>query len=124
MGCKRKMLNLCVNNSKTIEKYAERRLRGHWSFLGPGSEKKRHGTHDGKTRWIFGIRRQRKCHRISKIPVIRHSDVPAPWREDNQEATEEERQEFTSTQAQTTLSCSYKWSSLSISSVFTEQWRI
>ena len=30
---------LCVNNSKTIQEYAERFPRGYWSFLGPGSEK-------------------------------------------------------------------------------------
>ena len=27
----------CVNNSKTIKKYAERFPRGHWSFLGLGT---------------------------------------------------------------------------------------
>ena len=39
---------LCENNSKTIKKYAERFLRGHWSFLGPGSENKLYGTYDCK----------------------------------------------------------------------------
>ena len=39
---------LCVNNSKTIEEYAERFPRGHLSFLGPGSEKKWYRTCDGK----------------------------------------------------------------------------
>ena len=39
---------LCDNDSKTIKKYAERVPRGHWSFLGPGSEKKWYGTHDCK----------------------------------------------------------------------------
>ena len=34
------------NNSKTIEQYARRFPRGHWSFLGPGSEKKWYGTYD------------------------------------------------------------------------------
>ena len=38
---------LCVNNSKTKKEYAERFPRGHWSFLGPGSEKKWYGTYDG-----------------------------------------------------------------------------
>ena len=36
------------NNSETIKQYARRFLRGHWSFLGPGSEKKWHGIYDGK----------------------------------------------------------------------------
>ena len=39
---------ICVNNSKTIEEYAERFPRGHWSFLGPGSEKKWYGTYGCK----------------------------------------------------------------------------
>ena len=39
---------VCVNNSKTIKAYAERFPCGPWSFLGPGSEKKWYGTHDGK----------------------------------------------------------------------------
>ena len=30
---------LCVNNSKTVKEYAERFPRGHWCFLGPGSER-------------------------------------------------------------------------------------
>ena len=39
---------LCVNNSKTIKEYAKRFPRGHWSSLGPGSEKKWYGIYDGK----------------------------------------------------------------------------
>ena len=40
---------LRVNYSKTIEEYAEKFPRGHWSFLGPGSEKKWYGTYDHKS---------------------------------------------------------------------------
>ena len=39
---------MSVNNSKTIREYAERFSRGHWSFLGSGSEKKWYGTCDGE----------------------------------------------------------------------------
>ena len=39
---------VCDNNSKTIEEYTQRFLRGHWSFLEPGSEKKWYGTYDCK----------------------------------------------------------------------------
>ena len=39
---------LCLNHSKTIKEYAERFPRGHWSFLGLGSEKKWYGTYDCK----------------------------------------------------------------------------
>ena len=35
----------CTSNSEQAKNYAKRFSRGHWSFLGPGSEKKWHGTH-------------------------------------------------------------------------------
>ena len=37
---------VCDNNSKTMKQYARRFPRGHWSFLGPGSEVKSYGTYD------------------------------------------------------------------------------
>ena len=39
---------LCVNNSKTIQEYAERFPLDHRSFPRPGSEKKWYGTYDNK----------------------------------------------------------------------------
>ena len=69
----------------------------------------------------LGIERRRNCCKISKIPVIRYSDVPALWREHNKEAKEEEIQQFTSTEVRKILSCSSRWSYPSISSVFSEQ---
>ena len=69
---------LCVNNSKTMKQYAERFPRGHWSFL------ERSGTELTMANEMdLGTERRRKWCRISKIPVIRYSDVPVPWREDN-----------------------------------------
>ena len=41
----------------------------------------------------LGIERRRNCCRISKIPIIQYSDVPALWREDNEEAKEKENEE-------------------------------
>ena len=38
----------CEYNSKTVAEYARRFPRGHWSFLGPGTEKKWHGTYTDK----------------------------------------------------------------------------
>ena len=35
----------CENNSKTLQHYVRRFLRGHWSFVGHGSEKKWYGTY-------------------------------------------------------------------------------
>ena len=35
---------LCENNSKSVAEYARQFLRGHWSFLGLGSEKMWYGT--------------------------------------------------------------------------------
>ena len=34
----------CVSNSEQVKQYAERFSRGHWTFLGPGDEKKWYGT--------------------------------------------------------------------------------
>ena len=69
---------LCVNNSKTMKEYAEQFPRGHWSFL------ERSGTELTMANQMdLGIERRRKCCRISQNLVIRHSDVPVPWREDN-----------------------------------------
>ena len=39
---------LCENNSKRVEEYARRFARGHWCFLGPGSEKKWYATFNSK----------------------------------------------------------------------------
>ena len=44
---------LCVNNSETFKEYAERFPRGHWSFLGLGSEKKWYENLRWQTRWIL-----------------------------------------------------------------------
>ena len=38
----------CENNSRAVANYARRFLRTHWSFLGPGSEKKWYGTYFDK----------------------------------------------------------------------------
>ena len=36
-------------NSRNVGEHAQRFPRGHWSFLGPGSEKKWYGTCSGRT---------------------------------------------------------------------------
>ena len=38
----------CETNSQTVANYARKFTRGHWSFLGPGSEKKWYGTYTDK----------------------------------------------------------------------------
>ena len=38
----------CIANAHRVTEYAERFPRGHWSFLGRGSEKKWYGTHVNK----------------------------------------------------------------------------
>ena len=51
---------LCENNSKRVEEYARISPRGHWSFLGPGSEKS--GTELTMAYQVdFRIERRRKC---------------------------------------------------------------
>ena len=40
--------NYCIANAHRVTEYARRFTRGHWSFLGRGSEKKWYGTHVNK----------------------------------------------------------------------------
>ena len=64
---------LCEDNSKLIGKYAERFLRGHWSFLGPGSEKKWGRNLLLQTRWILGP----NCtENAAELRRVRSSDIP------------------------------------------------
>ena len=65
---------LCVHTSKT------RFPRGHWSFLGPGSEKEVVRNLRMQTRWILESNCGENCCRISQDPVIRYSVVPVPWK--------------------------------------------
>ena len=71
---------LCVNNSRTKKKYAERFPRGHWSFL----DLKRRGTElTIANQMDLGIELQRKCWWISQKPIILYSVAPVPWRKEN-----------------------------------------
>ena len=38
----------CVHNSQAVAEYARKFSRGHWSFLGPGSQEKWYGTYTHK----------------------------------------------------------------------------
>ena len=39
----------CISNAKKVKNYSKRFLSGHWTFLGPGSEKKWYGSsYDGQ----------------------------------------------------------------------------
>ena len=44
----------CIANALRVTEYGRRFTRGHWSFLGLGSEKKWYGTHDNKAdeEWV------------------------------------------------------------------------
>ena len=110
---------LRVNNSKTSKEYAERFPRGHWSFLGPGSEKKRYGTYDGKPNgpWNRTAEKMLQNFKDSGHPRFR---CTSPLETGQLEASEEERQQITSTEVRKTLSCFSRWPSPSISSTFTE----
>ena len=45
---KRGNKEICIVNALRVTEYAPRFAQGHWSFLGPGSEKKWYGTHVNK----------------------------------------------------------------------------
>ena len=82
------------------------------------SDTELYGTDDCKADGSWKL--QRKCCRTSQDQVIRHPVVPVK----NWEAKEEEWHQYTSMTVRKTLSCFSRWSSPSIGSVFTEQWRI
>ena len=42
------MEEACISKSQTIKLYAKRFTRGHWTFAGPGDERKWYGTRDYK----------------------------------------------------------------------------
>ena len=44
----------CKSNAYEVANYARRFPRGHWSFLGPGSEKKWYGTYSDKPDGVWG----------------------------------------------------------------------
>ena len=77
-----------VNNSQTVANYARKFPRGHWSFLGPGSEQKWYGTQTSHT--DHGINLQRIWWQISLDSVIQHFVPPVPLREENSVAKEEQ----------------------------------
>ena len=64
---------LCVNNSKTIEEYAERFRRGHWSSFGPGSEKKWYASNNSRPNgcWDQIAEKMMQIFQRSDHPIIR-----------------------------------------------------
>ena len=44
IGQKKGNDGICVSNSEKVKEYAKRFSQGHWTFLGPGDEKKWYGT--------------------------------------------------------------------------------
>ena len=65
MGCIRKWC-LCVDNSKIIEEYAERILRGHWP-LPAGSEKNWYRTYDCKLDGSWNPTAERMLQNLKKM---------------------------------------------------------
>ena len=62
----------CEYNSLAIAEYAGRFPRGHWSFLGPGSEEKWYGNMYSQTRWILGSNGRTN---VGKFLSIGSSDI-------------------------------------------------
>ena len=57
----------CEYNSQTVAHYARRFPRGHWSFLGPGSEKKWYGTYSDKPDGSWDRNFSESGHTISRV---------------------------------------------------------
>ena len=52
-GTKEGNFKKCIWNSSDVEAYAHRSPKRHWSFLGPGTEEKRYGTHTCKPEGLW-----------------------------------------------------------------------
>ena len=59
----------------------------------------------------LGTELQRKCCSTSQDPVTRYSVAPVPWREENQDAKEEDGQQYTSMAVRKAMSSFSRWSS-------------
>ena len=76
MESKRKQ-ERCEFNSQTVSDYARRFPRGHWSFLGPGSEEKWYGTHTNRPdgSWSQSAENMMANFTGSSHPVFRASSA-------------------------------------------------
>ena len=61
---------MCIANSQVVAEYAKRFARGHWSFLGPGSEKKWYGTRTYKPNG--------KWDRVAEVMMLNFSESGHP----------------------------------------------
>ena len=110
----------CENNSKTNKQCARRFHRGHWSFLGLGSEKKCYGTYDVKPDGSCNRTAEKMLQHFADIehPVLRGSSAlerkfkkQRKWKDVNALQWQYEK----------TLICFSTWSSPSISSVLSTE---
>ena len=58
---------ICISNSEKVKEYAKRFSQGHWTFLGPGNEKKWYGT--------FPYTPNEKCDSTATQMVERFKDT-------------------------------------------------
>ena len=94
----------CEHNSQTVADYARKFSCRHWSFLWPASEE--NGTEHILTNQMDpGIEWQNKCWQISLDPVILYFVPPVPLREENYEAKERKRSQYTSMVAMKPSNC-------------------
>ena len=78
---------MCIASSLNVADYAKRLAHGHWSFLGPGSEKKWCGAHIRTNRIENGIESRKTC---CSTPANPYSVDPALWNEEIFQTKEKE----------------------------------
>ena len=119
-GMQKRIDELCVNNPKTIKECTERFPRGHWSFSGLGSEKKWwYGSYDCQPdgSWKRTAEKMLLNFARSGHPIFRCTSAL----ERGQIRSKAGGKTSMHLNCSTQLSCFSRWSSPSISSVFTEQ---
>ena len=122
IGEKQKNKEHCMSNSSSFAAYARRFPKGHWSFLGPGTEETWHGAHIYKPNgsWNHVANLTMVNLRESGHPLFR---VTTAFFRGSLNAKEVEDYRYTTTQVQRQQSCYFAQLFPSITSVSTVQLR-
>ena len=122
-GMQKEKMNYVQIIQRQVEQYARKSPRGHRFFSGPGSEEKWYGTYDHKPdgSWDRTAEKMLLTFAETEHPVFRGTSALGERRIKKQSKMKNIN---TLMAVRKTLNCFSRWSSPSISSLFTEQWQI
>ena len=109
-----------IANSENVAEYPRRFVHGHWSILGPGSEKKRYGTQTYKPNGEWDRVVEDLLINVSESGIP-YSVDPLLWNEQLRKVKEKENCLYISVVMTVQPKCFFAESFPSISSVFSEK---